>query len=134
MIKTLDELIEYQSYQIDDLELDQAALKAHIMSLNDGQLSEGYRVFSDWYAVKVPESLLKELLCNNLDMAHEVYSKGVGDTCQREALMCCLLTHMKLGCWPTYGSPEEYKNEFYKKFKETAPKFGIIVDEQAWKE
>ena len=102
-------------------------LEKEIDSWNDKDLSTGLEVLLDYYGMNVPIKFLKEILKKDLIIAYEIFSGGVSDTCQRSVLCDDVLRVMNLNRWPTYGSPEDYKTNFYKSLKETAPKYGINV-------
>jgi len=77
----------------------------------------------------VPNGFLKEALCDNLELAFEVYTYGVGDTEQRSMLVDAILKKMGLRDWPMNMEGEDVFEEFILKLKETAPKFKIIFNQ-----
>lgn len=102
------------------------ALKNEIDNWNSEQLKDAHYVFSNWYNMSVPESLLKDVLKNNLHLALETYAEGIRDTCQRDLLIDALLSHLSLPSWPTYGDSDENKQNFIDSLTSIAPQFNIV--------
>lgn len=116
---------------IDNLSKEEVqSLIKEIKTWTEKDLSEGDSVLQDYYGLKVPESLLKEICVDNLNIAFEIYTQGVGDTCQRSILVKAVLSKIGMSSWPTYGEGTEALVSFMEKLKQTAPKYGITVIDQ----
>jgi hypothetical protein len=104
---------------------DKKNLKNLVLSWSEEDLKNAHSVLADYYAMKVPSPILKEILSKNLKLAAEVYSNGIRDTSQREVISDAVMRHMGLRDWPTNGEGRQAMKDFIKQLKETAPKFGI---------
>ena len=68
-------------------------------------------VLIGYYNIKVPENTLKKVLKEDLELAFEVFSEGIYDTCQRSILVNSILQELGMRQWPTYGEGGEvFKN------------------------
>lgn len=105
------------------------ALQKEVANWTEKEMSEGLRVLSDYYALKVPVDFLKQLCVEDLDLAFEIYSEGISDTCQRTILVNRVLRHIGVGSWPTYGETAgtDVFEKFTDKLKEQAVKHNITI-------
>lgn len=133
--KALDEFYDSDDWDSDfyDDKLskeDKNTLKNIVLSWSEEELKNGHAVLADYYAMKIPSNMLKEILSNNIKLAFEVYSNGIRDTSEREVISYAVMRHIGLRTWPTNGEGNQVMKDFVQKLKETAPKFGIefIID------
>lgn len=120
---------QYYKYDfIDKLSHEEVKMLKHeIENWSSEQLAEGHRVLSDYYGMKISDNFLKQICIDNFNMAFEIYTKGVSDTCQRSVLVGAVLYEMGMGSWPTYGDGDEAYKKFMTQLKETGPQFGVEV-------
>lgn len=109
-------------------EFEQTILEAHVMTWTSAELEPAVDVLADYFNIHVPESLLRKVLRNNLDLASEVYDNSVNDTCQREKLVDAVLTAIGCRNWPINCEGDEaYKlfcSELSFKLKANGGTFG----------
>lgn len=103
-------------------------LKSEIDSWTEKELQSGINVLNDYYGLKVPVTLLKELLKSDIIIAYEVYSGGVSDTDQRSQLCELILYYLKLPHYPLYVDSDAYKANFKKLLIEAALNHSIVVE------
>lgn len=119
---------DFHGYEfVENLTSEQIAdLKNELRNAQDAEFEDVMVILHDHAGVKnVPVSVIKEILEDNLLLAMEVFSGGVGDSCQREILIDSFLKKFGVGSWPTYGASEEYKKVFYEKY-------AIVINEQGF--
>lgn len=117
--ETIDEILESLSPEII------TSLKEEVKSWDGVMLSRVDEIMSDYYSMKVPHEMMKDVLENDLSLAFEVFTNGIGDTGQREMICDAILKKMGIRSWPINGEGEEEFKKFVKTLKETAPKHGI---------
>lgn len=100
-------------------------LQNEVVGFTDEIMKSADRVLSNYYSMKVPYPMIKEILIKDIELAYEVYSKGVGDTCQRGILVDSVLRHMGMRDWPIYGEGDEVMKDFVIQLKENTKSFGI---------
>lgn len=112
---------------IDNLAPEQISdLKQELTQAPDEIFQKVMDILSDYASVEnVPVSFIKDILQKDLMLAMEVFSNGIGDSCQREMLVDTFLKKIGVGSWPLYGSSEEYKESFAIQYKEAVEKFGF---------
>jgi hypothetical protein len=105
-------------------------LKNIVLSWGEPDLKNAHSVLHDYFAMKVPSQMLREILSNNIKLANEVYGNGIRDTCQREIISYAVLRHMGMRDWPTNGEGRQVMQNFVSELKEKAPSFGIefVID------
>lgn len=101
-------------------------LKEEIRNWTDQELLIAYNVLKDC-GMSIPEVMLKKVLSKNIDLAFEVFTKGVGDTEERTRLVNACLEEMQLPSWPTYGEGDIVYEQFIQKLKIEAPKFNVVI-------
>ncbi len=115
-------------FTADDLSQDEMnILSAEIAGWTEKTFSAAIVVLHDHYGMEVPLDLLKEIAQGDLDLAQEIYTHGVGDTCQREILSYRVLQKMNMPPWPINGDGEAKAVEFMDKLKAAAPLFGVKI-------
>lgn len=109
---------------------DTEALKNIIVSWGEPELKNAHSVLHDYYAMKVPSQMIREILSEDIELAYEVYTDGVRDTCQRDLMIDATLRYMGLRSWPMNGEGSQAMKDFVKELKEKAQLFGIefIID------
>lgn len=123
---------ELDSYEfVDNLTPEQISdLKKELAQASDALFKKVMDILSDYANVEdVPVSFIKDILEDDLMLAMEVFSGGIGDTCQREILVDRFLKKIGVGSWPLYGSSEEYSNDFAVKYRDAIAKFGFKIVE-----
>lgn len=131
MIKDFSDFVAAYSeadYDLDEMSVSQEEyenIKKDIQNFSDEIMNNAQEVFSDWYGLKVPNELIKQILSKDFDLAVEVYTGGIGDTCQRELLIDSLLRYMKMRRWPTNMEGDTVFAEFQNKLTEKVAEFGI---------
>lgn len=123
---------ELDSYEfVDNFTPEQISdLKKELAQASDDLFKKVMDILSDHANVEdVPLSFIKDILEDDLMLAMEVFSGGIGDTCQREILVDRFLKKIGVSSWPLYGSSEEYKNDFAVKYREAIAKFGFKIVE-----
>ena len=114
----------------EDLEQQEAAaLVADIQTWGDEKFASANDQLHDWFGLEVPTSLLKEVAMSDLDLAEEIYSGGVSDTCQREILIDAVLKKMGLRNWPINIEGERVAKDFLNQLHTVAPTFGVKIVE-----
>ena len=88
------------------------ALKVLVSCWEDAELKPAKDVLSDYYGIEVPNSILVEIFHNDLCLAAENATNGIGDTCQREILIGSLLKKIGSRPWPINGEGDEVFNQF----------------------
>ena len=112
----------------DDLDpQESAALIADIQSWNEETFKAATDQLHDWFSIEVPIALLKEIAASDLDLAEEIYTGGVGDTCQREILIDAVMKKLGLRSWPICMEGEEVAKAFHNQLRAAAPKFGVKI-------
>lgn len=104
---------------------DKEDLKNVVLSWGEPELKNAHSVLADYYAMKVPSKILKEILSENIKLAAEVHGNGIRDTCQREIISDSVLRYMGIRDWPTNGEGRQAMKDFVKELKEKSAKFGI---------
>lgn len=106
------------------------ALQKIILSWGESDLKNANRVLHDYYAMKVPSPMLKEILSKNIKLANEVYTNGIGDTSQREVLSYAVMSHIGVRDWPSNGEGRKAMQDFVAELKEKSKPFGIefVID------
>ena len=118
----------YWEFSADDLSAEEKVyLRREIADWVDTHFEAADTQLQSWYGMEVPTEILKAIASADLDLAQEIYTGGIGDTCQREQLADAVLKHIGLSRWPIYGDGEEASKRFAEQLKETAPKFGIKI-------
>jgi hypothetical protein len=102
-------------------------LKAVVASWGEIELKNGHSVLEDYYSMKIPSSMLKEILSQNIELAYEVYTDGIRDTCQRELIVDATLRYMGLRSWPINGEGDKVMKEFVESLNEKAAKFSVAI-------
>lgn len=123
---------ELDSYEfVDNLTPEQISdLKKELAQASDALFKKVMDILSDYANVEdVPVSFIKDILEDDLMLAMEVFSGGIGDTCQREILVDRFLKKIGVDSWPLYGSSEEYSNDFAVKYRDAIAKFGFKIVE-----
>lgn len=104
------------------------------IKIEKSDIKEVISIAKDYYGIILAPAQALELIQKNTSLQEELIMQGGLDTVGRETLSDCMVHHIMKGCpppenkdkwsigwhWPHGGSTEEYTNEFYKKFKETA--------------
>jgi hypothetical protein len=126
---------EEADYDFDAITLsstEQEAVKNSILTFGDEPIKNALAVLDDYYAMKVPTSIIKEILSEDFELAYEAYSDGIRDTCQRELIIDAVLKHIGMRRWPMNGEGREVMNEFIKQLKVKAKaaniEFSIDID------
>ena len=118
------------SLTAEDLDQQEAgALMANIQTWDESTFKVANDQLHDWFGLEVPMSLLKEAAMDDLDLAEEIYSGGVGDTCQREILIDAVLKKMGLRNWPINIEGERVAKDFLNQLHTVAPTFGVKIVE-----
>lgn len=118
------------SLTAEDLDQQEAgALMANIQTWDESTFKVANDQLHDWFGLEVPMSLLKEVAMDDLDLAEEIYSGGVGDTCQREILIDSVLKKMGLRNWPINIEGEKVAEDFLNQLHAVAPTFGVKIVE-----
>lgn len=125
MISNFDDFyaaIKASDYSMDASNLsmaEQTILKVLVSTGTDDDLSGAVRVLENYYGVSIPRECLVEILQADLNLAMETFTKGIGDTCQRELLMSALLKKIGAPEWPCYGDG----HDAYTNFMEILPSY-----------
>ena len=130
MIKNFDEF--YQAIKDSDYTLsaenlsiaEQMILKVMVSIGTDEQLMPAADVLHDYYGIEIPHETLVGLLQENLDLAMEVFTGGICDTCQRELLIDALLRKINAPDWPCNGDGPEVFNSFISILSERLERVG----------
>ena len=104
-----------------------AALIANIGTWGEDTFKVAADQLHDWGGMVVPIQMLKEIAAGDLDLAEEIFSGGVGDTCQREILIDSVVKKMGLRSWPINIEGEAVAQAFYEQLRQTAPTFGVTI-------
>ena len=105
------------------------ALMANIQTWDESAFKVANDQLYDWFGLEVPMSLLKEVAMDDLDLAEEIYSGGVGDTCQREILIDSVLKKMGLRNWSINIEGKKVAEDFLNQLHTVAPTFGVKIVE-----
>ena len=108
---------------------EKALLTAEIDGWDENILTYASDVLHDWASMEVPSQMLRDIAKNDLDIAQEIWSGGVGDTCQREILIDYVLKRMGMRSWPINMEGEQVSKAFHQQLIERAPKFGVKIIE-----
>jgi hypothetical protein len=103
---------------------EQMVLKVLVSIGSDEQLMPAVDVLHDYYGVDIPRDILVGLLQDNLDLAMEVFTGGIRDTCQRELLIDALLRKINAPSWPRNGDGQEIFNSFISILSERLERVG----------
>ena len=103
------------------------SLKNVVASWSEPELKNGHAVLDDYYSIKIPSQMLKEILIQDIELAYEVYTDGIRDTCQRELMVDATLRYMGLRSWPINGEGDKVMKDFVAELKEKSSKFGVEV-------
>ena len=106
-----------------------AALIEDIRTWDESKFTTARNQLHDWGGMIVPTQMLKEIAEADLDLAEEIFSGGVGDTCQREILIDSVVKKMGLRSWPINIEGNAVAQAFYEQLRQTAPKFGVTIVE-----
>lgn len=117
--ETIDEILESLSPEII------TSLKEEVKSWDGVMLSRADEIMSRYYCMKVPHEMMKDVLQDDLSLAFEVFTNGIGDTGQREMICDAILKKIGVRSWPINGEGEEEFKKFVLNLKENAPKYGI---------
>ena len=111
----------------DDLSVDEInALKYEISGWTGKELADAKDVLSGYYGLGVPDEFLKGVLVDDLELAFEVFTGGVGDTLERGWLCDSILKKMQVRSWPLNKEGDDVSNKFFLDLKVAAPKFGVV--------
>lgn len=131
MIKSFveyEELLSEVDFDFEAMSLseqEEENLKSVIQNWTTDELKNGVDVIEDYFGLIVPERIIRSVLSNDIEMAYEVYSDGVRDTCRRDLFMDMVLKHIGVRNWPTYGESEEVYQQFKKELEQKAKENGI---------
>lgn len=103
------------------------ALKAVVATWGEDELKNGHAVLEYYYSMKIPSQMLKEILIENIELAYEVYTDGIRDTCQRELIVDTTLRYMGLRSWPLNGEGDNVMKDFVEALNEKASQFNVEV-------
>lgn len=81
-------------------EAERLTLKVVVSTWDTEQLQDAMDVLNDYYAMEVPAPFIKEILACDLDLAMEVATGGIRDTCQRDLLVDSVLKKIGMRAWP----------------------------------
>ncbi len=124
-LSTQIEAADYDFEEIEFTEEDLKSLRDAVFAFTEENLAEAKRVLAKWYGLNIPDSLLKEVLAQDIELAHEAYTGGISDTGQREILIDAVLKQMGLPNWPVNYQGEAYFQDFAKQLQAKAPIFDI---------
>lgn len=125
-LSTQIEAVDYDFEAIEFTEEDLQSLRDAVFEFTEENLAEAKRVLAKWYGLNIPDSLLKEVLAQDIELAHEAYTGGISDTGQREILIDAVLKQMGLPNWPANYQAEAYFQDFAKQLQAKAPIFDIL--------
>ena len=135
MIKTFEDYLEAKdasdwSMTEDNLsEAERLILKVLVSTWGEEQLQSAMDVLNDYYAMEVPADFLKEIMANDLDLAMEVATDGISDTCQRELLVDAVMKKLNMRRWPCNYEGEKVFTQFANDLKQKLEGIGgKIVD------
>lgn len=112
-------------FSADNLSLaEQTILKSQISMAEDSQLKSAYDVLGNYYGITVPRDFLIEVMYGDLDLAMEIMTGGVSDTCQREILIDRITKKLINKPWPIYGDGDKAYEEFIKELKVAIHRIG----------
>lgn len=97
---------------------EQVVLKSLVSIDPEGKLQNAGTILMDFYGMFLPSQFLVEVLQENLDLAMETFTDGIGDTCQRELLVDAVLKKLGMRSWPINGDGDAAFNEFVSVLKE----------------
>lgn len=134
MINTFEELnaklkAENWSLSIDDVLTgkDAIMLIAIVQQWPEEKFKNVQDMFSDYYGLSnIDCKILREICIKDLDLAFEVHTDGVRDTCVRDRIGGALMKYIGCPAWPTYGDVQEYTQTFYVLLKQQCAKFNIV--------
>jgi hypothetical protein len=131
--KELEEKMKELDYEQDEVETVLSPqniedLKKEISNFSDETLYNAERIFSKYYCLSVPKDMIKKLLADDVWLAYEVYTDGIGDTCQREILIDAFLSKIGMRPWPLNGESDAVQDLFIKTLKEKTTEFGFSTD------
>lgn len=130
-INTFEQFVsayEDADYDFDSMSFtpeEQKAIKRSIMNFGKEPMENADRVIADYFGLKIPHAIIKEVLTEDFEMAYEVYTDGVRDTCQRDMFMDNILRHVDVRTWPMYGEGEDVMKNFFYQLKVKGTHFGI---------
>lgn len=106
----------YDKYQSN--ELDSIDFTNEINNIAEELLEEAHNGLSR-YGITVSNNYLKSILNKHIDLAYEVITEGISDTCQREKILN-VVTYDRISMhYPCYGDTIEYKTEVFTKLEKS---------------
>ncbi len=106
----------YDKYQSN--ELDGIDFTNEINNISEELLEEAHNGLSR-YGITVSNNYLKSILNKHIDLAYEVITEGISDTCQREKILN-VVTYDRISMhYPCYGDTREYKKEVFSKLEKS---------------
>lgn len=130
MISNFDEF--YQAIKDSDYEMtaenlsmaESTILKVLVATADDEQIKPAHDVLSNYFGLVLPHQQLVEILQADLDLAMEVFTGGISDTCQRDILINTVTRKIGAGVWPCYGDSREYSKKFFEELPAHVEKVG----------
>lgn len=125
-------LEDYYNKTLDDhnykpSESEEEKIVAIISSFTDEDLLPSIEVFQNYYSIKVPNNIIREMFKKDFTLAYENISKGVYDTYARDLLIESLLAYMQINYhWPFISSSKDYTKKFLKEFKAKCKEFNVV--------
>lgn len=122
------QIYENEDYEDEPMELtakEVEGIKNSILAFGDEPMKNADAVLADYYSMKVPHSIIKDVLSKNFELAYEVHTDGVRDTCQREIFVDAILSYIGVRSWPIFAEGEQSMREFVLTLKSKADEFGI---------
>lgn len=112
-------------FTVDNLSIAELTILKTLVAMWDTEeLSPAIDMLSDYYGIKVPNSVLIEIFQKDLDLAMENATGGIRDTCQREILADAVLKKAGYRSWPTYGEGEKAYDTFIDGLNSALEKLG----------
>jgi hypothetical protein len=116
---------DYDFYSLNLTDENKEALRIEALNFSDEQIQETERILKKYYSTKVPKELLKKLLSQDILLAFEAYTQGIGDTSQRGLLMDAVLDYLEMRPWPINGEGDDIFIEFCRELKDKASHHSI---------
>ncbi len=120
------------NYEFDNMEISSESYKkiaVYIRNFTKEEISPADMVLSDYYGMEVPEEIIKQCLEKDFELAFEVFSEGIRDTCQRSILVDAVLKYIGMRSWPTYSEGDKVFADFCQELKIKAKTFNILIQE-----